>query len=151
LPTSRTDELADYSDEASSGRQRQDRISLHPPPGLTRLSTPSGIAGGWHEACSTPCKDTARRTAMIELEPGNTLDISLKEDGQGRDRVELTLQAHACTLTLTPHQARVLATELIMAVNRAEVRSNLKHSQNMVRETQPGPQKRGLLHQAFAK
>ncbi len=89
---------------------------------------------------------------MIELEPGNTLDINLKEDSQGRDRVELSLVAHDCRLTLTPHQARVLATELIMAVNRAEVRSNLKHSQNVVRSSQPAEQKkRGLFHQAFAK
>lgn len=88
---------------------------------------------------------------MIELEPGNALDIRLKEDAQGRDRVELALQAHGCTLNLTPHQARVLATELIMAVNRAEVRSNLKHSQNVVRGAEPAAQKRGLFHQAFAK
>jgi hypothetical protein len=38
-----------------------------------------------------------------------------------------------------------------MAVNRAEVRSNLKHSQNMVRGSQPVEQKRGLFSQAFAK
>ena len=88
---------------------------------------------------------------MIELEPGNALDITLKEDTHGRDRVVVTLQAHGCELNLTPHQARVLATELIMAVNRAEVRGNLKHSQNMVRGTQAGEQKRGLLSQAFAK
>ena len=90
-------------------------------------------------------------TDMIELEPGNALDITLKEDAQGRDRVVVTLEAHGCELNLTPHQARVLATELIMAVNRAEVRSNLKHSQNMVRGSQPITQKRGLLNQAFAK
>jgi hypothetical protein len=90
-------------------------------------------------------------TDMIELEPGNALDITLKEDAQGRDRVVVTLEAHGCELNLTPHQARVLATELIMAVNRAEVRSNLKHSQNMVRGSQPVTQKRGLLNQAFAK
>lgn len=88
---------------------------------------------------------------MIELEPGNNLDISLKEDAQGRDRVEITLQAHGCSLDLTPHQARVLATELIMAVNRAEVRSNLKHSQNVTRGAQPIEQRRGLFNQAFAK
>jgi len=88
---------------------------------------------------------------MIELEPGNTLDIALKEDAHGRDRVVVTLQTHGCELNLTPHQARVLATELIMAVNRAEVRGNLKHSHNMVRGTQPAEQKRSLLNQAFAK
>jgi hypothetical protein len=89
---------------------------------------------------------------MIELEPGNTLEINLKEDAQGRDRVVLALQSHGCTLDLTPHQARVLATELIMAVNRAEVRSNLKRSSNnMVRGEQSSGQKRGLFNQAFAK
>jgi hypothetical protein len=88
---------------------------------------------------------------MIELEPGKTLDINLKEDTQGRDRVILTLSAQGCDLVLTPHQARVLATELIMAVNRAEVRSNLKHSQSMVRTSQPFNQKRDQLNHAFAK
>ena len=88
---------------------------------------------------------------MIELEPGNALDIALKEDVHGRDRVVVTLEAHGCELNLTPHQARVLATELIMAVNRAEVRGNLKHSQNMVRSSQPVEHKRSLFNQAFAK
>jgi hypothetical protein len=88
---------------------------------------------------------------MIELESGSALDIALQEDSSGRDRVVVTLQAQGCELNLTPHQARVLATALIMAVNRAEVRSNLKHSQNMVRGVQPAGQKRGLFAQAFAK
>jgi hypothetical protein len=88
---------------------------------------------------------------MIELESGKALDISLKEDAQGRDRVVLTLEASGNTLNLSPHQARVLATELIMAVNRAEVRNNLKHSHSLVREKQPAEPKRGLLSQAFAK
>jgi len=88
---------------------------------------------------------------MIELESGKALDISLKEDAQGRDRVVLTLEASGNTLNLSPHQARVLATELIMAVNRAEVRNNLKHSHSLVREKQPTEPKRGLLSQAFAK
>jgi len=88
---------------------------------------------------------------MIALEPGNALDITLKEDAHGRDRIVVTLEAHGCDLTMTPHQARVLATELIMAVNRAEVRSNLKHSPNMMRSAQPAEQKRSLINQAFAK
>ena len=88
---------------------------------------------------------------MIELEPGNTLDISLKEDAQGRERVEVTLQSTWCSLNLTPHQARVLATDLIMAVNRAEVRSNLKHSQTLVRSAPPAEHRRGLFNQSFAK
>ena len=88
---------------------------------------------------------------MIELEPGNALEISLKEDAQGRDRVEISLQSPGCSLLLTPHQARVLATELIMAVNRAEVRSNLKHGQNVVRAVPSTEQRRSLFNQAFAK
>lgn len=89
---------------------------------------------------------------MIELSPGNALDISLKEDPQGRDLVEVALQPHGCVLSLTPHQARVLATELIMAVNRAEVRSNLKHSHaNLTRGGTGVREKRGLFGQAFAK
>lgn len=89
---------------------------------------------------------------MIELESGNTLEINLNEDPQGRDRVVLTLQSQGCALDLTPHQARVLATELIMAVNRAEVRSNLKRSHDsMVRGSQSAEKKRGLFNQAFAK
>ncbi len=88
---------------------------------------------------------------MIELEPGKSLDINLKEDSQGRDRVIVALQSAGCELNLTPHQARVLATELIMAVNRAEVRSNLKHSHNLARSEKPAMQKREMFNQGFAK
>ena len=87
---------------------------------------------------------------MIELKAGKSLEVNLKEDAQGRDQV--VLETHGCAVDLTPHQARVLATELIMAVNRAEVRSNLKHSQNaMVRGAQADSRKRGLFNQAWAK
>ena len=87
---------------------------------------------------------------MIELKAGKSLEVNLTEDAEGRDRV--VLETHGCTVDLTPHQARVLATELIMAVNRAEVRSNLKHSQNAtVRGAQPDIRKRGLFNQAWAK
>ncbi len=88
---------------------------------------------------------------MIELEPGKSLDISLKEDTNGRDRVILAVLADGCELNLTPHQARVLATELIMAVNRAEVRSNLKHSHSMVRTAQPTNPNREMFTRGFAK
>jgi hypothetical protein len=89
---------------------------------------------------------------MIELESGNTLELNLKEDAQGRDCVALAVPALGCSLDLTLHQARVLATELIMAVNRADVRRNLKHSQNgIVSGDQPANHGRGLFNQAFAK
>lgn len=102
-------------------------------------------------AAHTLAQTTQGDTEMIELEPGNTLDINLQEDAQGRDRVVLALQAQGCALNLSPHQARVLATELIMAVNRAEVRNNLKHSHNMVRDAHATGQKNGLFNQVFAK
>ena len=87
---------------------------------------------------------------MIELQAGKSLEVNLKEDAEGRDRV--VLETNGCAVDLTPHQARVLATELIMAVNRAEVRSNLKHSQNTrVHDTQPDTRRRGLFNQAWAK
>jgi len=85
---------------------------------------------------------------MIELSHGCTLDITLQEDALGRDSVVLALLAQGCELSLTPHQARVLATELIMAVNRAEVRNNLKHSQNMVRGGQPQVSRRNQFQVA---
>lgn len=88
---------------------------------------------------------------MIEMENGNTLDINLREDPQGRDRVVLSLLAHGCELDLSPHQARVLATELIMAVNRAEVRNNLKRAQHAPRGTPPGAPRHSLFGQALAK
>jgi hypothetical protein len=97
-------------------------------------------------------KATQGENDMIELKPGSTLEINLKEDAQGRDCVVLALQAQGCSLDLSPHQARVLATELIMAVNRAEVRSNLKHNRNnLERGSQAADEKRGLFNQAFAK
>jgi hypothetical protein len=83
---------------------------------------------------------------MIELNQGGSLDVTLKEDAQGRDSVILALASQGCELSLTPHQARVLATELIMAVNRAEVRNNLKHSQNMVRSGQQQTTRHGFFH-----
>jgi hypothetical protein len=83
---------------------------------------------------------------MIDLNQGGSLDVTLKEDAQGRDSVIMALAAQGCELSLTPHQARVLATELIMAVNRAEVRNNLKHSQNMVRSGQQQTTRHSLFH-----
>lgn len=65
----------------------------------------------------------------------NKVQVSLEtEDGQ--DRVTITLSApEGVTLTLTPSQARALATDLITAVNRAEVKANLKVSPNLWRRS----------------
>jgi len=65
--------------------------------------------------------------------------LTTSEDGQ--DQVALTLEGTPGTaLALTPSQARALATDLITAVNRAEVKANLKVSPNLWRrsgETSP--------------
>jgi hypothetical protein len=56
-------------------------------------------------------------------------------------------------VSLTSHQARVLATELIMAASRAEVRENLKRNDNAVRRDKHGtatPMRR-FFEQSFAK
>ena len=87
---------------------------------------------------------------MIELKAGRCLEVALREDSQNGDRVVISLQSQGCEVDLTPHQARILATELIMAVNRAEVSNNLKRSQGMLRGD-IAPHKRGLFSQAFAK
>lgn len=84
----------------------------------------------------------------MELDNGTAVSISLIEDDGGKDRVVFTLSNGECDLKLSPHQARVLATELIMAVNRAEVRGNLRRSQNLTRPAEPS---RGMFQPAFAK
>jgi hypothetical protein len=67
---------------------------------------------------------------MIELEAGKALEVNPKEDTGG---------ATGCW----PHQARVTPTELIMAVNRAQLRPGARPQ---ARRTEMG-----LLNQAFYK
>jgi hypothetical protein len=85
---------------------------------------------------------------MMELNNGNKVNITLEEDEAGRDQVVFSLDSSQTKLT--PYQARVLATELIMAVNRAEVRGNLKRSHNFSRMPEPAPSG-GMFQQLFAK
>lgn len=66
------------------------------------------------------------------------MDVSLISGDDGSDRIAINLvnQLEGETLsglTLTPSQARMLATELIAAVNRAEVKKSLKTSPNLWR------------------
>lgn len=86
---------------------------------------------------------------MMELNNGNTVDITLEEDEAGKDQVVFSLDS-SNRLKLTPYQARVLATELIMAVNRAEVRGNLKRSHNFSRMPEHAA-RGGVFQQMFAK
>ncbi len=72
---------------------------------------------------------------MSQHEVGK-MDVSLVSSDDGLDRIAIKLLsdlAGESALLLTPGQARTLATELIAAVNRAEVKSSLKTSSNMWR------------------
>lgn len=74
---------------------------------------------------------------MTEFDDKETFDISLKEDVLGTSKVILRFNKLTnCELDLTSQQARVIATELIMAANRAEVRENLKRKEHQVRKGQ---------------
>ncbi len=67
------------------------------------------------------------------------VDVSLISNDDGSDRIAINLLNNllggdnAAALMLTPSQARMLATELISAVNRAEVKKSLKTSPNLWR------------------
>lgn len=71
---------------------------------------------------------------MTEFDEKESFDIRLEEDASGKNKVVIKFKTmdHG-ELDLTPQQARVIATELIMAANRAEVRENLKRKDHLVR------------------
>lgn len=71
---------------------------------------------------------------MMEFDDKITFDIRLEEDATGKNQVVVKIKALTDTeLSMTSQQARVVATELIMAANRAEVRENLKRKEHLVR------------------
>ena len=71
---------------------------------------------------------------MTEFDDKDIFDIRLAEDDTGKNQVVIKIKALADSeLSLTSQQARVIATELIMAANRAEVRENLKRKEHLVR------------------
>ena len=71
---------------------------------------------------------------MTEFDEKDSFDIRLEEDDTGKSRVVIKFNTLAQgELDLTSQQARVIATELIMAANRAEVRENLKRKEHLVR------------------
>ena len=74
---------------------------------------------------------------MLQLEVSK-MDVSLISSDEGVDRIAIKLVSGLTgeaepSLSLTPSQARALATELIAAVNRAEVNNSLKTSPNLWR------------------
>ena len=85
----------------------------------------------------------------MELDNETKLSVDLEDGAGGDETLVLRIEGDPCVLRLTPHQARKLATELILTVNRAEVRSNLRKSQNYTRQAAaPGG---GRMREAFVK
>jgi hypothetical protein len=71
---------------------------------------------------------------MIELGPDIKIEISLSSAEPASHNVMLTLPAGHCPVVhLSTQQARTLANEIIKAVNKAEVRTNLQTANNMRR------------------
>ena len=75
---------------------------------------------------------------MVKHEVEN-MNVSLVSGDDGLDLIAINVLNNllagdnAAALMLTPSQARMLATELISAVNRAEVKKSLKTSPNLWR------------------
>ncbi len=68
------------------------------------------------------------------------INVSLIAGDDGIDRINLKVfEGMDDLMVLTPIQARALATELITAVNRAEVKASLKTSPNLWRRAGSAP------------
>lgn len=68
----------------------------------------------------------------LEMNSENNMHVTLEEDEVSKDLVVFIPGVRQ--FRLTPHQARILATKLVIAVGRAEVRINLKDSHNLSRK-----------------
>ena len=85
---------------------------------------------------------------MMDFDEKSAIDIRLDEGETGNNQVVIKIKALAENeLRLSSHEARVFATELIMAANRAEVRENLKRKEHLVRNTSTsgGNERRSVL------
>ena len=86
------------------------------------------------------------------MDPNNDtkVDIALDEDARGKHRIVVSIEKGS-QLSLTPHQARLLAIQLIIVVNRAEVRGSLRRSPNLCRKRKPAIDENSVLWAEFAK
>lgn len=76
---------------------------------------------------------------MIEINSDMAIAISLTDGARGDNNILISLsESEGDALSLTPDQARRFATELIEAVNKAEVRRTLCEPQPPVEENYPG-------------
>lgn len=76
---------------------------------------------------------------MTQIE-ASQVKVALISGDDGSDRIAINLSEALDNVTvLTPAQARMLATELITAVNRAEVKASLKTTPNLWRRAGNAP------------
>ncbi|HYP67764.1 MAG TPA: hypothetical protein VEP67_05860 [Thiobacillaceae bacterium] len=68
----------------------------------------------------------------MQMNQENKVNVSLEEDAAGKELVVCDLGTRQ--IRLSPQEARILATQLVVAVNRAEVRINLKHGHKLSRK-----------------
>jgi hypothetical protein len=88
---------------------------------------------------------------MVETERGGKIEICLSDGGSAMDQITISLNSGQCAVSLPLHQARALATEIIMAVNRAEVRANLRVNHNMRRRDDADGKQEAAPKHAYAK
>ena len=66
---------------------------------------------------------------MIQINQNMKIEVSLDNDENGLNSVRIAISSEQYpAISLTPAQARSLATELIQAVHKAEVRHKLQKS-----------------------
>lgn len=70
---------------------------------------------------------------MLHLENDQVVMLTVSTHVSGEDRVVITLTPENYVLTLTAHQARQLSTQLIQAVQRIEVKTNLRQPGHALR------------------
>ena len=66
------------------------------------------------------------------MKSDNDISVNLELGAAGNELVVCNMGVRQ--IKLSPHQARTLASKLILAVNRAEVRINLKQSHKLSRK-----------------
>jgi hypothetical protein len=68
----------------------------------------------------------------MDMKSDNDISVNLELGAAGNELVVCNMGVRQ--IKLSPHQARTLASKLILAVNRAEVRINLKQSHKLSRK-----------------
>jgi hypothetical protein len=72
---------------------------------------------------------------MVEVAPDLTIHVSLTTPDDNQDEVMIAFSSEKCAeMRLSTAQARILASELIQIVHRAEVKNSLRKAQQQKRK-----------------